>query len=131
MLEAQALLKMIEAVDPSDTAMLDEIDMRAVWFFLKIRLGDSLTAKCDENWFKARARNEDTPPYSRSLDACADEMPEGWHLEHINCEGANQFVACFSKADLDVIVGNTLLPTEPLARLHAIIQAWAHERGKG
>lgn len=129
--DATAILKLIETVDPSDTAKLDEIDAR-VWCwintveFVKLRrpggqkgyeipryaarLGGSL---CDRYITKSEI-------YTRSRDALKSIRPEGLTLE-VESRGIARarHIGRFFKI---------VLRDECLAELHAIIQAIEYER---
>ena len=71
------------------------------------------------------------PKYLTSLDACKAVMDgylEGWCLEKLT-ENKKGWLCAFRKTD-GLLVNNLWLPTEQRARLHAMIQAIAHERGE-
>jgi len=141
------ILEMIESVDPSDTAKLDEIDAR-VWCYL-----ESHTFACikwdrifvlDEHQCEIEKFNGIcTLKFTRSRDALKAIRPEGWQycMEHSPAIGfqctlqdkmgspdnpPNIFKSPWYKAGSG---GRTGL-TEELAELHAILQAIAHERGE-
>lgn len=111
---AQEILKLIEAVDPSDTAKLDEIDARVACLLQDHVYGSEA----------ARFLLKAFPQYTRSRDALKAIRPEGWAILIVQFE--NLFVCDMTHAKH--FVGKKL-PTEELAELHAIIQAIEYERG--
>lgn len=121
---AKDILKLIEEVDLSDTAKLDEIDAR-VWCFVKKRAFPGLKLLNYENdlYEQMGGRRIRTPKYTRSRDALKKIRPEGWWFQLIPCASGNWM--CDSMHDIHV----EPRPTEELAELHAIIQAIAYERG--
>lgn len=135
------ILKMIEEVDPNDTAKLDEIDAR-VWCWLNENI--YVPHPYQDTWnyrYKPSAdfegyicgslgAGEEAQQYTRSRDALKSIRPEGWIYD---CEwySKNRFTARFYKLDSDEIQEESpVLPTEELAELHAIIQVVAYERSK-
>lgn len=136
------ILKLIESVDPSDTAKLDEIDAR-VWYYVEghewypdcevLRTeppsGVVLLQKNRESItrFPSRIRK-----YTRSRDALKAIRPKGWDYNCGRRMGAfdvgENYLAWFRGEDRSA--HSKPLPTEELAELHAIIQAIAHERGE-
>lgn len=149
------LLKMIEAVDPNDTAKMDEIDVLVhrfvrpmtvdkeekifhdggLWAVKKSRVNQHRLFR--ENQWKDVAGLYvcgDLPSYTRSRDALKTIRPEGWHIRGIDQLADNFHWRCVlakpktpASSSLDIAVAIPL-PTEELAELHAIIQAIAHER---
>lgn len=120
-MSAQDILKMIEEVDPSDTAKLNEIDF-AVWQFLGNDKNAKSPIECGFDFGGIK--------YTRSRDALKSIRPEGWIYD---CEwySKNRFTARFYKLDSDEIQEESpVLPTEELAELHSIIQAIDFERTK-
>jgi len=146
---AQDILKMIEEVDPTDTAKLYEIDAR-VWclrdsveyqgkvgekHFFNNGFGKTLPCgDFEEPWHIV-------PKYTRSRDALKDIRPEGfktWVFFDGYREGAKYRAEMFTPEMLDEakknlkqdghIIQTDWLPTEELAELHAIIQAIEYER---
>jgi len=104
------ILKMIETVDPSDTAKLDEIDARV--FNYVADFDYTPTIQCPYQ-------------YTRSRDALKAIRPEGWQLKmNILPDRALYQIKHLKSGDLMA----TELPTEELAELHSIIQAIEHER---
>jgi len=146
MTEAETILKMIETVQPDDTAKLDEIDAR-VWCLLKSKQFAGM-AICNLN-YSLRAHREGLPVYSylengkhcptgpdnkaytRSRDALKAIRPEGWICQGFFYNPATNVCGytfsppsrCFA------VTGENGQGSEELAELHAIIQAIQHERG--
>jgi hypothetical protein len=123
MTEAEAILKIIETVDPADTAKLDEIDARVQKFLindpryvLKDVAGQWIIHEPGKFNFKNKATI-----YTRSRDALKAIRPEGWAF-YINSRGVCQAYSS------DNVIRVLPLPTEELAELHAIIQAIEYER---
>jgi hypothetical protein len=146
MTEAETILKMIETVDPYDTAKLDEIDA-LVWCYLKnvhfVEHGKNhLKFKSDkhldhEEYYYSITRNSNIPQYTRSRDALKAIRPEKvsctittypsmWHAQ---CTANYWLNGTKSFDEHYTFVSPDTLPTEELAELHAVIQAIAHERG--
>ena len=135
---AKQILEMIENVDPSDTAKMDEID-EAVFQW---RLDLGFTEHFSPSTGKARK-------YTRSRDALKAIRPEGYHVEIIIHDWGSYFAG---KRGYETICGASLRPnyssdeacpynrlktvtaprlrTEALAELHAIIQAIENERNR-
>jgi len=128
-MSAQDILKMIEEVDPSDTAKLDEIDARVHHLLVTTRLGSNLP--CDERWFKARKKNGDCPQYTRSRDALKTIRPDGWSPSfRAMTHDIERDLYCSELMTQDGWVQSKFVPTEELAELHAILQAIAYERSQ-
>ena len=138
-MSAQDILKMIEEVDPSDTAKLDEIDAR-VWCLLHEARFKKMLSTPEHykhgyfSYYQGSVWGSKMvyPPmqYTRSRDALKSIRPEGWIYD---CEwySKNRFTARFYKLDSDEIQEESpVLPTEELAELHSIIQAIDFERTK-
>ena len=103
---AETILKMIEAVDPADTATMREIDERVFAFLNELDfILDNMSAT----------------KYTRSRDALCSIRPEGWYFAIFSTGVAR---AWKSKNDQPL---ETIGATEELAELHAIIQAIAYE----
>jgi hypothetical protein len=147
MTEAEAILKMIESVDPADEAKLDEIDAR-VWCW---------RSDCDYgggdfdngSTFKAIPKRG-APPffksiplwerYTRSRNALKSIRQEGWRIKAAEyfqggfCFELSKYfpppkgVHVLRDGDALKVSPLTGLPTEELAELHAIIQAIEYER---
>jgi len=119
---AEAILKMIEQVDPSDTAKLDEIDLEVSLFLKPERDQNHIRKKI--KWYIPSGK------YTRSRDALKAIRPEGWEISIE--EGQNCWDCSYYWAGEGVkLCRGVSLPTEELAELHAIIQAIAHERTQG
>ena len=138
-MSAQDILKMIEEVDPSDTAKLDEIDAR-VWCWI-----EGIRYIAHESWGDGNKRlavfgekGYWIDRYTRSRDALKAIRPEGWNFNvYFGCKGWEQpkFYWCASAGKREVnkyenVVYTDNLPTEELAELHSIIQTIKHERTK-
>jgi hypothetical protein len=137
--QARHILRLIETVDPNDTAILDEIDarfwcLRNGYEFHPYKARVSLFA-----WEKSGNRNlkhyETVPKYTRSLDACQAAMPEGWYLLLVNTDAGATidrigfvWFACLKRLKPEENdTQSPSLPTAPLAWLHAIVQAMIFE----
>lgn len=124
---AETILKMIEEVDPQDSAALDNIDYLVECF----------------------TREDDSPvwsgtSYTRSRDAIKSIRPDGvsianssnhfWrHWDKANGKEPRpvgwQFTIDFDgRINSGTTIWSQILPTEELAELHAVIQAIAFER---
>lgn len=151
-MSAADILKMIETVDPTDTATLDEIDAR-VWCYLNsVTLKKpsknmwknfeddytTITYKDNEKeglascgWAAGTNHIQRFCKYTRSRDALKAIRPEGCWVERIIQHKTSKSWDCtiaitgevFSVSDKAIT-----LPTEELAELHAIIQAIEYER---
>jgi len=132
---AKQILSLIESVDPSDTAKLDEIDLR-VWHMIKrsdpktiviVRLDVALKSLGTSDAVR-------TPHYTRSRDALKAIRPKGARSasdfsvskeEYPNYKGVFRILTGLG-ADYKCFNGHAI--TEELAELHAIIQAIEFER---
>lgn len=149
---AHEILKMIEAVDPDDTAKLDEIDARAWCFrhghsYLGENAGSDFPVMYGHiGGYDTAAKRWTIPQVTRSRDALKAIRPEGWFFS-IEIAGPRGYIALaaqpvgcgkpafrsppkFHQNEMGQYTGTSgsILPTEELAELHAIIQAIAHER---
>lgn len=123
------LLKLIEAVDPSDTAKLDEIDAR-VACMLCFSGSEFVAVSDSRNFYSYRmgaahisVAMATVPKYTRSRDALKAIRPEGlYFFARQNPSGR------FYGDDANGDYPSPALPTEELAELHAIIQAIDYER---
>ncbi len=131
MTTAAELLKLIETVDPSDSAKLDEIDAR-VWCWMNSNTYD-YCFRNNANELVAKTPEENVvtniPLYTRSRDALKAIRPEGWYFF------CNPKWCIAETKKYDDYTGNKLIfesspycKTEELAELHAIIQAIDYER---
>lgn len=106
------ILKMIEEVDPSDTAKLDEIDAR-VWCCLMGCRFESMNH-----------------PYTRSRDALKAIRPEGWRwwVSQQDDNAGTWNAGCQQQHVPYHVMLEGGFKTEELAELHAILQAIQCER---
>jgi hypothetical protein len=122
MTDAETILKLIETVDPSDTAKMDEIDLRTAFF---------LEDKEFHEWkgigavFDLKMRT--LPSYTRSRDALKAIRPKGYILVG-NCQNNPDEFRCEFLLNHKIPTIYAYGPTEELAELHAIIQAIAYQR---
>lgn len=134
------LLKMIEEVDPNDTAKLDEIDasvgeLITGVFYIKEEEGKCVTdVTCAKTGKSLEFTHKPYPQYTRSRDALKAIRPEGWTFRNLyhypKPDGEYGFVMTNNPLNLlkqYQVVGKSN-QTEELAELHAIIQAIAWER---
>lgn len=129
MSNAADILEMIKAVDPSDTAKLDEIDARVAWYreplagyTLRQINGELRAVKDGQYAMKVRP-----PQYTRSRDALKAIRPEGWQFV-IDLREGNASVCFAIDCDHQKLGEWFTATTEELAELHAIIQAIDYER---
>lgn len=135
MKDHEIILKMIEEVDPSDTAKLDEIDAKVELYNLEISIAR------DENNRRFYVLNKGTAyeskcyvaepqQYTRSRDALKAIRPEGWfyNIGHNESNSGGLFACSMYSHTNSPLKNSPDLPTEELAELHAIIQAIAYER---
>ncbi len=130
----EAILKMIEEVDPNDTEKMDEIDAR-VWVMLNrfnfnemFLSGGSLFLNMVA---AAKGDSIEVPKYTRSRDGLKAVRPEGWYLEcgfEISEYGNVGYTCQPWFSSMSPIATYDEFPTEELAELYAIIQAIAYER---
>lgn len=126
MTEVEKILRMIEEVDPADTAKLDEIDARAHNFFLGFTEGP-VNDRYDWGWCTHNGFILNAPKYTRSRDALKEIRPDDFVITQISQHPKRGFI--FNASDTNGVTHTTpFLPTETLAKLHAIIQAIAYER---
>lgn len=140
---ANPLLKLIETVDPSDTAKMDEID-KAVEQYLQqktLKFEDIERYRDDEAgfiWFEYERLGNivvDDPEnpirvqgtaYTRSRDALKAIRPEGAFFR-IESDGLVEFRPKEYKGGF---LMEARAATEELAELHAILQAISHDRNQ-
>lgn len=129
------ILKLIEEVDPSDTAKLDEIDARVDAYvsgrpFNGYDHKTGLYETIDGN----EACEWNPHSYTRSRDALKAIRPHQGHslFRLFNSDSWDTWQAQIAWYPTSVAKYCTSphLPTEELAELHAIIQAIAYERGQ-
>lgn len=151
---AETILQMIESVDPSDTAKLDEIDAR-VWIFLDPKRGQF---KCIEPYTDYHVPDDCDPAetykimlvepieshpgavtkrksfhmpsvsYTRSRDALKQIRPEAYSFRIRAGRLSNNCKAVHIGRVPTVSFEYSGYKTEELAELHAIIQAINYER---
>ena len=131
---AQQILRMIETVDPADTATLDEID-QDFHFWLT---GEYVCPAVLETHVMIQVNGVDVenivaacPQYTRSLDAQKAIPTKGWVISFRGSydDGKEAFQYMAEKLPLfDHGVFSEWLPTEELACLHAKIQTIDHDR---
>lgn len=145
-MEHETILKMIEEVDPVDTAKLDEIDARVdalvhggTAYQYTVGPENEFTVWGVKNSGKPRTNKSgyvsvtEIPKYSRSRDALKAIRPEGWRwvVGTNNTAGGYKSDAQYhcslynGRHEVEYVHD---FPTEELAELHAIIQAIAYER---
>jgi hypothetical protein len=134
MTTAQQILKMIESVDPSDTAKLDEIDAR-VWCYLvgkEYQLAEFLFSSeiglMQQTHYMGKFEQKTFKPYTSSRDALKKIRPNEWKFDIIQMSKQKkcEFMCWLHKEDKEF--QSVFLLTEELAELHAIIQAIEYER---
>lgn len=134
------ILKMIEAVDPSDEGKLAEIDAR-VWALIRLDGDFKITFNGGSVYYRHNSWPEDArtilhhsfehEEYTRSRDALKAIRPKGWNVcGHYACATALGYTFSLheAKAGGKQVIGSGMLKTEELAELHAIIQAIEFER---
>lgn len=138
---ADEILRMIEAVDPADSAKLDEIDARVFCFlptpnglppmkFVRM-FGDGYCFSAIPAGGREAPYALPNPRYTRSRDALKAIRPEGWIMGICFKIQANGYCAGLYRlsAENDIAEEHSEpLPTEELAELHAILQAIEYER---
>ena len=140
------LLKMIETVDPSDTAKLDEIDARVHEYLGFQWHGDGVSVEHklwaghwgfdsvkEPSLCNCETQKDFAPEpkeYTRSRDALKAIRPDGFIFYICPAKTVtNKWVFTCNVIPDDCLFDCKYLPTEELAELHAIIQAIAYERG--
>src|SRR5689334_14421562 len=86
MTEAETILKMIEAVDPADTAKLDEIDLAVAYYLVgggfryKIIHSPERITRTERqgDWITVPYKYQSRFRYTRSRDALKIIRPQGW-----------------------------------------------------
>jgi hypothetical protein len=128
MKDHKKILQLIENVDPNDTAALDEIDALVEVYVLQITFGrdESGCRVTKEGW-----KVQEPAKYTRSLDAQEGIDVNHWELRvwQIGKEFSAWMGSPWSDEKGRITINSeNRFPTEPLARLHAKIQAIAYER---
>lgn len=143
MTDAKTILKMIETVDPSNTAKLDEIDAR-VWCYLRNYTYSYMEHYSAKGKAVKKIRYDDNgvfglftsnTKYTQSRDALKAIRPEGWFPISYYSEPCGYALALEKLHTGDHYQGNDetrvhYCSTEELAELHAVIQAIECERGQ-
>lgn len=129
---AQKILELIESVDPSDVAALDEIDAR-VWCFVNGHVFRGMPHRnyfiySEECYYYYVPEDNGTTNYTRSRDALKAIRPSGVRNWSIGMNKRKQFGAAMEYAGSVTFYPPDDMPTEELAELHAIIQAIEYER---
>ena len=143
----EEILKMIEEVDPSDTAKLNEIDAR-VWCFINQKKYYGQMQKASLVDRKCFAYGNDAGPthwcvvgeralnvwfadlYTRSRDALKAIRPEGYAVKVESSLFKNECFAWLLSEDMNTVFRAINMPTEELAELSTILQAINYERTK-
>jgi len=146
-MSAKEVLELIENVDPEDDKALSNIDAN-VYVFLKLYKGFKVTISGTSVHYRHEDWDDDCHTvlyhlfdhhrYTRSLDAIVAIQPEGWmsrsneYQENKTFKTKHGFEARLIKGTDICVISKSILPTEPLSRLHAAIQAieWERENEK-
>lgn len=138
MTPAQEILRLIETVDPADTAKMDEIDARVRCFIENWRFISMIAPEIDILGTHIQfsygsllpeypnfKHSQRTIKYTRSRDALKAVRPEGWVFE------IKQYPKdCRCSLSMGEYMKRVCssAQTEELAEIHAIIQAIEYER---
>ena len=127
----KTILNMIDGVDPSDTAKLDEIDARFwcylnKWKFAGIHKGVIFTKDEETQCEITTGTTHAGYKYTRSRDALK-AIREGRYIEVKQARDGKWKCWVMVKPGR-LFSAYKWLPTEELAELHAIIQAISYER---
>jgi len=128
-MEHEVILKMIEEVDPSDTAKMDEIDQKVSEYIegRELKFNDDKVAYWGTvDWIDGECWVS-LPRYTRSRDSLKRVRPNGYRWGFMDY-GENSIKYSYERGVY--VIFSPKLPTEELAELHAIIQAIAYERLK-
>lgn len=130
------ILRLIETVDPTDRAKLDEIDARFqsyLWDYGSFCGYEPMQNTEDEHVFTLECSiTLYCPHYTRSRDALKEIRPPHFYIN--NYGDADGFVCIINETQprgFVVVANSGFRKSEELAELHAIIQVIAHERGEG
>lgn len=118
-MDADEILKMIEAVDPSDHVGMTKIDANVRAWLNGHTLGATVSGSKDA----MKAIFSDS--YSRSRDALKKIRPKGWDITYTSKGGPMAFL---TKGDFRTNI-SLWAKSEELTELYAIIQAIGCERG--
>lgn len=139
---SEKLLKMIETVNPEDSAAIEEIEARYICFKMRdVYEGITHDTSTDETPM-AKGKNGSSyyfDNYTASRDVLKRERPEGWWFTGQYFYNGNpdpdftiEWRGCFAgrlKEDNSFSeIHSKFLPTEELAEFHAIIQVITYER---
>ena len=124
------ILKLIEEVDPNDTAKLDQIDAN-VWLYITRYPGNFSRLYSypgtPYSWMLKNSQGDEFlqigTKYTRSRDALKSIRPAGWFPD-VRSMSPIEYVVFNGKEPIDY------LPTEKLAELYATIQDIADERSQ-
>lgn len=122
MTESEQILRMIETVDPNDSAKMDEIDSLVYNFLYPPRIISESVKVVTCSKFDS---------YTRSRDALKDIRPDLWVFEcTVSTDMDHKLIGhgCCGYRYMGDDLESFDLPTEELAELHAIIQAIDYER---
>ena len=127
---AKKILELIESVDPSDVAALDEIDAR-VWIYLNQKDAGVMrflngTETQNIEYVKRLIRHGCA--YTRSRDALKAIRPEGWVPYDCGYRFLTEWWVFELMSEDTENQYRGRAKTEELAELHAIIQAIEYER---
>jgi len=143
MTDADTVLRMIETVDPTDTAKLGESDLAVTKYLRSGRAYGSLLYPTTRDYHTEyigdlrvvhtteRAKRQ----YTRSRDALKAVRPKGWDCgserEEIDPQTWVGYAREFEGKEWFGTLFRGCAQTEELAELHAIIQAIEYERQLG
>lgn len=134
MTEIQKILAMLENVADGDHETMDEIDAR-VWCVEHQErfdfMDDNGTFFATNKQGKQICFMPDVPKYTRSIDAQNEIDTSGWDMMvlQVGAKGVDCLMVRH-KNNLSIKTIHVFnLPTEPIARLHAKLQAVEWERG--
>lgn len=139
MTDVEIILFLIEHVDPTDSQVLDEIDVRTHAFVFGYKLGMAESSFLAEPDILVAQRKDGSTvagcraiQYTRSRDALKAIRPD-WKIQYEGCDTMFVFemFKCIPAAEdylEEIEISSPYLPTEELAELHAIIQAIDHDR---
>lgn len=140
--DAAEILKLIENVDPSNSKMMDEIDLAVAKYLISdhgainnIIKGNYIRTSYkqinhDHGWSEVERNEYSTRQYTRSRDALKAIRTKGkisWMHFNQYPEGSKALAEIFHDQGNNPIQ-SPWLPTEELAELHAIIQSIEYER---
>lgn len=140
---AQTILTMIEAVDPADAGVMDEIDARICCLksgleFVRMYAPSPNGKYAEVSRYtgiiagqKSQQNLLNSQKFTRSIDAQEALRRDGWRFSYVResvREDAGLFYCTLLNWNSQAqIMSPISLPTEPLARLHAWVQVWGME----